>query len=561
MTEEVSVSSRVTEAAVEQRRALVHAREPDAEEHRQQRPHAVQLRDAGAGRAVAERRRGNELGSVSGFTVNGQRPELQQHHDRWRRQHRHRRQRRQHGDDQHRLRRRVQDPDQLLPGGIRPRRRRPAPGGDQERHAATSTARATGTAVARAGTPTPGSTTATRRPTPKPDTSRNDSGYTIGGPVAFPDSTRQDRSCSSSGARSSSAASDPPQHPPRDGPDGAGAAGRLLAERRQQRQPVSVHPGLHDRPALQRRPTRADASRTAACSAGSRRTALSAPGLDVAQASSRSANFSARQRAELLEPGPRQAPRREDLLRLDYQVVEQLARHRPLHEHEGEHPAGVRDDLGRQRQRPAPDADAVPAPRQELHDVGDGRPEHHDVASRSSVGTRDQLAELRACSCRPSPPQQRGPDGVPLPVSRTRCSPTTSPGSSSAAAAPATPASTRPTVGRSPTRTSTTTSWRTSRRSGAPTPRRPASTTRTASSRRASSPASTARSTSPTTRATRSTPATATRTRRPASSTPTPRPTSSPSRNGVYKNLEFYAQDNWKPATGSRSTTACGSTT
>ena len=73
-----------------------------------------------------------------------------------------------------------------------------------------------------------------------------------------------------------------------------------------------------------------------------------------------------------------------------------------------------------------------------------------------------------------------------------------------------------------------------------------ASTTRTASSRRASSPASTARSTSPTTRATRSTPATATRTPRPACSTPTRRPRSSRCPEWRYKNFEWYAQDNWK---------------
>ena len=72
---------------------------------------------------------------MSDFTVNGQRPELEQHHDRRCLQHRHRRQRRQHGDDEHRRRRRVQDPDQRLPGGVRARRRRPAAGRHQERHA------------------------------------------------------------------------------------------------------------------------------------------------------------------------------------------------------------------------------------------------------------------------------------------------------------------------------------------------------------------------------------------------------------------------------------------
>ena len=39
---------------------------------------------------------------------------------------------------------------------------------------------------------------------PKAKTARNDSGYTFGGPVSFPGSTRTRRSCSSSGARNSS---------------------------------------------------------------------------------------------------------------------------------------------------------------------------------------------------------------------------------------------------------------------------------------------------------------------------------------------------------------------
>ena len=54
--------------------------------------------------------------------------------------------------------------------------------------------------------------------------------------------------------------------------DGARAARRLLAERRQQRQSVPLHPRLHDGTAAAARPTRAAASRTAACSAASRRT-------------------------------------------------------------------------------------------------------------------------------------------------------------------------------------------------------------------------------------------------------------------------------------------------
>ena len=67
-------------AAVDERRALVHARKRGAEEHRQQRPHALQLRDAGAGRCPE--RLGRQRDRV-GQRLHRERPaaELQQHHD------------------------------------------------------------------------------------------------------------------------------------------------------------------------------------------------------------------------------------------------------------------------------------------------------------------------------------------------------------------------------------------------------------------------------------------------------------------------------------------------
>ena len=83
-------------------------------------------------------RRARAAAAEAGRRLHRQRPapELEQHDHRRRRQHRHRRQRRQHGDDQHRLGRRVQGPDQRVSGRVRPRRRRTDPGGDQERLAA-----------------------------------------------------------------------------------------------------------------------------------------------------------------------------------------------------------------------------------------------------------------------------------------------------------------------------------------------------------------------------------------------------------------------------------------
>ena len=100
-----------------------------------------------------------------------------------------------------------------------------------------------------------------------------------------------------------------------------------------------------------------------------------------------------RQRPELHEPGSGQpeAPRR--AAAHGFPAHRHLAGHRPLHEQPGRHPAGVRDDVGRQRQRPAPDPDALRAPRLELHAVRERRPELHHVA-RVELGARQELAGL-----------------------------------------------------------------------------------------------------------------------------------------------------------------------
>ena len=121
-------------AADHQRRTLVHARERNVEGHREQRPRALQLRDAGARHAVADARQHR---AAPDQRLHRERPaaQLEQHHDRRCLQHRHRRQRPQHGDDEHRRRRRVQDPDERVPGRVRARRRRPGAGRHQERHA------------------------------------------------------------------------------------------------------------------------------------------------------------------------------------------------------------------------------------------------------------------------------------------------------------------------------------------------------------------------------------------------------------------------------------------
>ena len=70
-----------------------------------------------------------------------------------------------------------------------------------------------------------------------------------------------------------------------------------------------------------------------------------------------------RQRLELHEPGARPVAAARRSAADGLPGRQQLADHRPLHEEQGRHHAGVRDDVGRQRQRPASDAGAVPAPR------------------------------------------------------------------------------------------------------------------------------------------------------------------------------------------------------
>ena len=218
-------------AAVEQRRALVHDGELDAHQHCEQRPHDVQLRDAGPWRALAERRRRHR--ARLGQWLHRERPaaELEQHDDRRGRQHRHGRQRRQHGDDQHRLGRRVQDADQLLPGRVRPGRGRTAPGGDQERHERLPWI---GLLVRTA--PLLERQLLDQQPRRSADPQEHARRPGLHDRRADPEAEAV--LLLEPGVPEPVLA---PQHPLRDGPDGPGAPGRLLAERGQQRQPVSVH--------------------------------------------------------------------------------------------------------------------------------------------------------------------------------------------------------------------------------------------------------------------------------------------------------------------------------
>ena len=224
------------------------------------------------------------------------------------------------------------------------------------------------------------------------------------------------------------------------------------------------------------------------------------------------------------------------------------------------HPAGLRHHLGRQRQRPAPDARAVhPHPGYELDGLHHRHPEHHDVA-RGERRDGPQLARLRA----------PGPEAVPLGGGAQRLA-AALPGRRPGRLHPAvrvprrTHEQRRPVPDRPRPVHEREHDLRRAREPdqdlGCRTPPSSASTTRTATSRRASSRASTARSTSSTTRATPTTRASATRTRRPASSTPTSRPTSSRSRSGTTRTSSGTPRTTGRRAASSRSTTASASTT
>ena len=291
-------------AADHQRRALVHARKRNAEEHREQRPRDLQLRDAGARHAVADARQHR---AAPDQRLHRERPaaQLEQHHDRRCLQHRHRRQRPQHGDDEHRRRRRVQDPDERVPGRVRARRRRPGAGRHQERHAEFPRLRLlvrTALRVERqllleqardAGDPE------------AQDVAQRSRLHHRRTGVARRVQPRQEEAVlllepgipappGSGGAWCGEHA----------GADGARAARRFLTERGQQRQPVPVRQGLQHRAAVQRR-------RHARLLPGRRRPRPHPREPDLSARPQRAQHLSrpeflGRQRPELHEPGARQ---------------------------------------------------------------------------------------------------------------------------------------------------------------------------------------------------------------------------------------------------------------
>ena len=276
MTEEVSVTSRVTEL---QSTSGERSFTLESEALKNIANNGAQLFNFATlvPGALSQNTGGSEIGA--GERLHGQRPaaELQQRHDRRRRQHRHRQQRRQHGDDQHRRRRRVQGPHQLLSGRVRPRRRRPGAGRHQERHAAVPRLGLLVRPAVRLERQHVDEQAGHAGDRPRPRRHATTPATPSAGRSSSPASTRTRRGCSSSGARSGSGApirqasiAGARAHRPR-------AERRLLTERRQQRQSVPLHSRLHHRAAVQRRRHARLLRRTAACSAGSRRAASTRP--------------------------------------------------------------------------------------------------------------------------------------------------------------------------------------------------------------------------------------------------------------------------------------------
>ena len=210
---------------------------------------------------------------------------------------------------------------------------------------------------------------------PKSKTARNDSGYTVGGPVAFPGFNEEKKKLFFFWSQEFQRRSNPATvHQTRvptalerrgDFSQSVDSSGNPFPYIRDYSQRPAVQRHRHARLFPGRRRPRPDSREPALCARP--RHAEHFPDGERLP----------RQRPELHQPGSGQpeAPRRAAAHGLPGHG--HLAGHRPLHEQQGRHPAGVRDDMGRQRQRPAPDPDALRAPRLELHALRDRHPELH----------------------------------------------------------------------------------------------------------------------------------------------------------------------------------------
>ena len=560
--ESVSVSGRVSELQTDERRALVHARERGHQEHRQRRALPLRLRDPRARRAsrrpaTAARNMGGPAEQASGFTVNGQRPNSNNMTIDGVDQHRHRRQRRQHGHHQHRRRGRVQDPHQRLPGGVRPGGRAARCRSSPRAAPRPSTAPATGTAGApdwnanswtnkRAGRRrrsgrARSSSCRTRRATTTATRSAVRSSSRAR-------STRTRRSSSSSGARSSSGAQDPVGERQSRVPTAARAA-RATSRR------ASTTAGT-------RSPTSATTRR--ACPAVPANTARLLPdggvlgkippepplpaGPHRPQHLSRSPNFAGDERHQLQQPGAATTGRgaRTCCAWTSRPPTSGAFTGRYMNKKDEQEQAYGTTWAGAGSNNLDAMDTVFSEPRLELHGLDHRHPEPDHVA-RGERRPGPQLARLRHHE-RGAPARGRGPHrhAAPLPGRRAGGLHPRLPLQRRPRRA-GTRASTRPTAGPF---TNENTTWdvlaNLTQDLGRRTPPSSASTSRAATSPRASSRASTARSTSSTTPTTRSTRASPTPTRRPASSTLIPRPPSTRCPSGATRTSSGTLQDNWK---------------
>ena len=253
-----------------------------------------------------------------------------------------------------------------------------------------------------------------RNNTPVAKSSRDDKGYTVGGPVYIPaSSTPTSRSCSSSGARSSRAA--------RTRSARASRACRRRLERTGDFS-QSLDSGGNPYPYIR------DYTTGLPCSASDTRGCFQDGGVVGKIPANRLYGLGS-QHAEDLPDGQRQlrrrattsaarcrttSPRREDLIRVDYQMTDKwrvTGRYMKTKQDEMQAYGTTWAGNG---SRPAADAGVPPAPRQELDGQHAGHPEQHDVP-RGQHRQREERADLR-------PP---GGQLVPLgdrPVAASRCS-------------------------------------------------------------------------------------------------------------------------------------------
>ena len=245
--------------------------------------------------------------------------------------------------------------------------------------------------------------------------SRNDYGYTIGGPIYIPGVFNEEKKkLFFFWSQEYQRRSDPAAERQARVPTALERRGRLLPERRRERQPVPLHPRLPDRAALQRGQHERAASRTAASSARSPQNRLYAPGIaalniypdaelhGAAAASTSRARFP-NERAAARGPAPAGLPGHR-----------QVALHRPLHEDEGRDHCRPTAPPG-----PATAATSFRCPSLFLHPGSNYMLSATGILNSTtslevSFGPRRQLAQLRPAAREAATARRRGSPAMPL---------------------------------------------------------------------------------------------------------------------------------------------------